>query len=1289
MRKLTQLLCLSFALLCLNSTSAVAGHLVGGSLTYDHLRTTINGDQQYLIQLSMYRDADIAPGNPNVARSFDDSVTIGVYEDDVDLRQLKSITIAFDSADEVKVKVPSGGGDCSFSPQVDFRQYVYQDTITLPPSQFGYHLGHPRCCRNRPANLLPSMGQFYYAYIPPTKRKNTSPDFNSVPAPYICKGDTIDLSYQTFEPDGDSLAYKLVRPYNCCQGPGASPKPGPPNTLQLPLQKVQYRTGYAASRPFGSNGLATINSSSGVATLSASSNGRYAIAVEIQEFRDGQLISSTRRDIQIIVIDCPPNDPPKDTVASRDSSGRAYQVAEGSRIEFEAVFVDSDDMSVDASGGIFENVRQPRAQLSSNKAGDTLKAAFSWQTQCYHGRKPPYVFNFEVQDDGCPPKEAISGYQVNVVEYQGGEISGPDSACRNSTSTYQVDIGKTGDDSVIWRIPGGTIVSSEHEDSVEVRWDSSGVFSVEAITANINRCSPDTAVMQVAVFEPPYGAAGPDTTLCGGDTIRLGPSPAPADTRYQWQSASGITASPDTANPLYTRTNSSGNPTTLFLKPEVEQNACRIRDTVQVTIDPKPEVSAIQGDSTPCLEEAITYKAKSTNGRTYQWFADGGTPDATDDTARVTWQTPDSGRVAALTTNQYGCSSDTAAKVIDVINPTIDTILGTKVVCPNSQSIRYWVDSQDNSNYQWETGRGAIASGQGNGQLRVNWGDSGRGYVRAREITKEGCISDSFQLPVQIAYQLETSPIFGDTFLCEESTQTYEVRYTNGSSYEWWVDNGQGTPQTPGNATQVTWGAAGTGKLEVLETSYDSVNDKVCKGDTVTQTVVLNRLPEPGPIQGPDSVCSEDTVTYHVDGFASSGFEWRFPADKAERVRKQGDSLFLYVKEAGDITLRLTEVTKDSCLSPVKRMPIRIKQRPQTRSIEGKDTVCLKSGLRETYRYPGTENSRFDWQVEGGTIEAGAGSSTITAKWLSHGNNQLTVREVALNGCSSEPVSTTVTVDKLSVNVERATTLPDQPDQVRLEWKIDKPSYFTTEQAVKRRGSQASGFQTLADGLPSTKRNYRDQAASPGEQAYTYSVQTFNLCRDLVSSEQHRTSWLKGEKQDERSLKLNWTAYQGWESAVRKYEILRRTTSQDREPDYEVVEEVTGDQQTFKLESPAAGATQCYRIRAVRNSDGTFSWSNELCRDFPAYVYIPDAFTPWDDNGINDTFRITTANLKQYKMEIYNRWGAKVFETSDPESGWDGTHNGEPAPAGIYVVKVRFRGNNATQERTATLELLR
>ncbi len=75
----------------------------------------------------------------------------------------------------------------------------------------------------------------------------------------------------------------------------------------------------------------------------------------------------------------------------------------------------------------------------------------------------------------------------------------------------------------------------------------------------------------------------------------------------------------------------------------------------------------------------------------------------------------------------------------------------------------------------------------------------------------------------------------------------------------------------------------------------------------------------------------------------------------------------------------------------------------------------------------------------------------------------------------------------------------------------------------------------------------------------------------------------------------------------------------------------------------------------------------EKC-DFP--VYIPNAFTPNGD-GLNDVFRIPPQNQnKLIKLSIYNRWGKKVFETTEEGSGWDGKVNNVPQPNGVYLYLV-------------------
>jgi len=74
----------------------------------------------------------------------------------------------------------------------------------------------------------------------------------------------------------------------------------------------------------------------------------------------------------------------------------------------------------------------------------------------------------------------------------------------------------------------------------------------------------------------------------------------------------------------------------------------------------------------------------------------------------------------------------------------------------------------------------------------------------------------------------------------------------------------------------------------------------------------------------------------------------------------------------------------------------------------------------------------------------------------------------------------------------------------------------------------------------------------------------------------------------------------------------------------------------------------------------------DVTPDCLAY-YIPDAFTPNGD-GNNDLFRVKTGDVpKTSSLIIFNRWGAKVFESQDIGAGWNGTFGGNKAPTGTYV----------------------
>ncbi|MES1219227.1 MAG: gliding motility-associated C-terminal domain-containing protein [Bacteroidota bacterium] len=71
------------------------------------------------------------------------------------------------------------------------------------------------------------------------------------------------------------------------------------------------------------------------------------------------------------------------------------------------------------------------------------------------------------------------------------------------------------------------------------------------------------------------------------------------------------------------------------------------------------------------------------------------------------------------------------------------------------------------------------------------------------------------------------------------------------------------------------------------------------------------------------------------------------------------------------------------------------------------------------------------------------------------------------------------------------------------------------------------------------------------------------------------------------------------------------------------------------------------------------------CKD--RCVQFPTGFTPNGD-GKNETFRAATfCPVPKYHLIVFNRNGEKVFETSDPREGWDGTYRGKKSDTGAYV----------------------
>lgn len=96
----------------------------------------------------------------------------------------------------------------------------------------------------------------------------------------------------------------------------------------------------------------------------------------------------------------------------------------------------------------------------------------------------------------------------------------------------------------------------------------------------------------------------------------------------------------------------------------------------------------------------------------------------------------------------------------------------------------------------------------------------------------------------------------------------------------------------------------------------------------------------------------------------------------------------------------------------------------------------------------------------------------------------------------------------------------------------------------------------------------------------------------------------------------------------------------------------------------------------VRNDNGCVDSITRPVEVLPEFTfYIPNAFTPNRNDGINDTFFGKGVGIVEYHIWIFDRWGNMIFNTTDINEGWDGRANNgaEIAQQDVYVWKVKLK----------------
>ena len=148
---------------------------------------------------------------------------------------------------------------------------------------------------------------------------------------------------------------------------------------------------------------------------------------------------------------------------------------------------------------------------------------------------------------------------------------------------------------------------------------------------------------------------------------------------------------------------------------------------------------------------------------------------------------------------------------------------------------------------------------------------------------------------------------------------------------------------------------------------------------------------------------------------------------------------------------------------------------------------------------------------------------------------------------------------------------------------------------------------------------------------------------------------------------ISWDFPEDCEEDLSSYNIYYKVTEEDN---YQLIENIPAVQFNEYFHFLDGSISGCYVVTALDSLNNESGFSNEICVvNCPGYT-LPNTFTPNDDTA-NDLFtpRINRF-IDEIDIQIFNQWGNKVFETTDPQINWDGKNmSGKDLAEGVYYYR--------------------
>ncbi len=840
MKKLLRIAFLSITLLLVFSTLR-ATHIVGGSLTYEHL-----GGATYRLTLKLYRDC----GSGNA--TFPGTVTLRVFRGNG--TSYSNVAIPFPGEDTLDPFIDT----CAFNPGVCVAQAVYTTVVNnLVPGNGGYHIIYQLCCRNASivnvpvTPFTPGTGTTYHSYIPEnfTWLTNSSPDWINFPPVFICANTPLVFNHGATDPDGDSLVYSLYHPFEDDAFSWTGGTPATPNFVN-----IVYNPGYSFLSPLEPSAPTQtlfIDPQTGILTTTPPMTGQFVVGIRVDEYRNGQLLSTVYRDFQFNVLNCPP--PATAGIGPVDAcNGTSVQMINAS--------------SVTANGFEWD-------------FGDGSPTSTAYEPAHTYPTVGTYTITLFAQA-GTPCADTttlditISGATADYTYNDSTCVQDPVTFTDASTSQAGATISSWN-----WSFGDGTFSTLPNPTHT---YTLNGNYTVQLIATNSAGCK-DTIIQDMFVQGLPLPDAGNDTTACENFAIVSLNGAIVNATGGLWIGQGGtFTPSTTDLNSVYSPSAAEiiAGSTYLILSTTGNGLCPATTDTLNIVFVPGPSVDAGSDVSVCSDTSSIPLSGSVTIASGGQWTTSGSGTFFPTDAALNTSYLPSSADTSAgqvtlylTSTGNGNCLSVIDSMVISFFDPPILGILTDDTTCTGDNITLTGVTSTG-SGYWTTNGTGTFVPGDTTltGAYLPSSADEIAGSITLvfHSLNNGGCqvVRDTLEVTILEA----PTPAFTSTVECfNQPTQFTDASTSPDPLTNWQWDFGGGNTSTSQNPSY-TFPTEGGQSVTLIVTSQNGCSD------TLTQSADVNYLPDvtfanTTPCLNGGSQFQDNTT---VIGSSITGWQWNF-----------------------------------------------------------------------------------------------------------------------------------------------------------------------------------------------------------------------------------------------------------------------------------------------------------------------------------------------------------------------------------------------------------------------------